>query len=325
MNDAAPSAAGNSADQPGKTRTWWHPLLARLLDHVAATAYTVSEEVPVGKLPLRVDLLLIRRETGSLSEAARGEPGALLPLLNHFTVIQFKGPTDALERGDLLYTLGCTRLWHSQQVERIAQRDISVVILAPTVNKPARDELELLDCEAIAHEEGIFRVSGLPLKAWLVESDVMARRGEPILSLVSRVFLNDQRRIIQELTLSGHEGLLFYALQQVQQFRNLGEGFAMQHQDSQYLGEVEEELLTSVLEKVPEELLTSVLEKVPAEKRLRGLSPEERLRGLPSEDRLRGLPPDEVLRSLTPEQVAAGLSAEQVARLRDLLNHRESH
>ena len=39
------------ADRPGKTRTWWHPLLARLLDHELATAYTVWEEVLVGTRP----------------------------------------------------------------------------------------------------------------------------------------------------------------------------------------------------------------------------------------------------------------------------------
>ena len=183
-----------------------------------------------------------------------------------------------------------------------------------TLNKPLREELDFLDCMATAHEAGDFRASGLPVTTWSVETDVKAQWGG-ILSLVSRVFLNDRRRITQELSLSGHEGLLFYMLQQVERFRNLGEGFAMHHKDSQYLGEVEEELLTSVLEEVPEELLTSVLEKVPLEKRLRALS---------SEERLRGLPPDEGLRSLTPEQVAAGLSEEQVARLRELLDRRES-
>jgi hypothetical protein len=45
------------ADRPGKTRTWWHPLLARLLDHELATAYAVRDEVLVGKVPLRVDIL----------------------------------------------------------------------------------------------------------------------------------------------------------------------------------------------------------------------------------------------------------------------------
>jgi hypothetical protein len=44
--------------------------LARLLDHVLATAYRVLEEVLVGKLPLRLDILLIRREARELSERA---------------------------------------------------------------------------------------------------------------------------------------------------------------------------------------------------------------------------------------------------------------
>ena len=95
--------------------------------------------------------------------------------------------------------------------------------------------------------------------------------------------------------------LLYYMLQQVQQFRSLGEDFAMQHKDSEYLGEVEEELQTAVLEAIP------------AEKRLRGLLPEERLRGLPPEARMRGLSPEELL---------GGLSEEQAARLRELLERR---
>ena len=70
------------------------------------------------------------------------------------------------------------------------------------------------------------------------------------------------------MTRAGHVALLYYMLQQVQQFRSLGEDFAMQHKDSEYLGEVEEELQTAVLEAIP------------AEKRPRGLLPEERLRGL---------------------------------------------
>ncbi len=66
----------------------------------------------------------------------------------------------------------------------------------------------------------------------------------------------------------------------------------MQHKDSEYLGEVEEELQTAVLEAIP------------AEKRLRGLPPEARVRGL------------------SPEELLDGLSEEQAARLRELLERR---
>jgi hypothetical protein len=57
--------------------------------------------------------LLIRREAGQLSEVNRRELGSLLPLLNRFTLIQFKGPTDALQQGDFARLVGYSMLcWH---------------------------------------------------------------------------------------------------------------------------------------------------------------------------------------------------------------------
>jgi len=38
-------------------------------------------------LPLRLDILLIRREAGELSELGRQDLAILLPLLNRFTLI----------------------------------------------------------------------------------------------------------------------------------------------------------------------------------------------------------------------------------------------
>ena len=66
MPRAGPPGGEDRIEQPGKLRTWWHPLLTRLMDHLLSSAYTVQEEVSVGKLPLRVDMLLIRREEASL-------------------------------------------------------------------------------------------------------------------------------------------------------------------------------------------------------------------------------------------------------------------
>jgi hypothetical protein len=105
------------------------------------------------------------------------------------------------------------------------------------------------------------------------------------------------------LTRAGYGTLLWYTLQQIEQFRRLGKEFAMQHAGTEYMGEVEEELQMAVLETIPA---------------------EERLRGLPAEERLRGLSPEEILRRFTPEELAGGLSDEQAARLRDLLERRRS-
>jgi hypothetical protein len=305
MTDTQQSDTSERGDQPGKTRTWWHPLLARMLDFALASAFKVEEEVPVGKMPLRVDILLVRREGGQLSEAKRQELSALVPLLNRFTLIEFKGPTDVMERGDFAQLLGCSFLWHSQENELVPHEEVSLVVIAPTVSGALRDELRALGLEASRHEAGIFRVVGLPFAAWLVETDVMAERGQPVLSLVSRVFLNHRGRIIEELERTGHEALLRYMVQQIKHFHSRGEGFAMQHGlsgDLQEMQDVEEDLLTKILEGVP---------------------PERLLRGLPLEERLRGLPPEERMRGLSLEERLAGLTEEQAARLRELLDRKE--
>ena len=46
----------------------------------------------------------------------------------------------------------------------------------------------------------------------------MAERGHPILSLVSRVFLNDRESIIKKLALGGQGPLVHYMVQQIRQF-----------------------------------------------------------------------------------------------------------
>jgi hypothetical protein len=233
---------------------------------------------------------------------------------------------------------GCAFLWHSQQAERVPQEDISLIVLAPSVNEAVRTELRCLGWQISEHEAGVHRITGVPFTMWLIETDVMAELGQPVLSLMSRVFLKEHERIIEQLTRTGHGMLLCYTLQQIEQFRSLGEEFAMQHADTEYMGELEEELQTAVLEKIPVErrlrglAAEERLRGLPAEERLRGLPAEERLRGLPAEERLRGLSSEEVLRRFTPtevlgrftpEELAGGLSDEQAERLRELLEQKK--
>jgi hypothetical protein len=290
----------------------------------------VQDEVPVGKLPWRVDILLIRREAGQLSEANQRDASALVALLNRFTLVEFKAPTDSLETGDLAQLFGCAFLWHSQQAERVAIEDVSLIVLAPRVNEALKSELLCLGCELREEQPGAHRAVAAPFATWLLETDIMAQRGVPILSLVSRVFLHEHQRIMRELSRSGHSPLLHYALQQMQQFRRLGEDFAMQHADSEFLVQLEEELQTALLESLPlekrlqglspeelaalvqleDKLQAALLESLPLEKRLRGLTPEDRVQGLSPEDRVRGL---------SAEELVTCLSEEQAARLRQLL------
>jgi hypothetical protein len=326
MADLKQTNFSDDGDQPGKTRTMWHPLLVRLLNYTLASAYTVVEEVSVGKIPLRIDVLLIRREDGKLADSRSLELSALLPLLNCFTLVEFKGPTDAVERGDFAKLVGCAYLWHGQEKEIVPHKDLSLVFLLPTFCKPIQDEIQALGFQASAHEPGIFRVDGLPFSTWLVETDVMAEQGEPVLSLVSRAFLNDRHSIIERLAGQGYGALAQYRfmVQEVQQFRN-EEDFAMQQALSEHLDQFTEELVTKMLEELPAERR---LRGLPAEDLLRGLPAEEVLRDeelvtkmleeLPAERRLRGLPAEERVRGLSVEELLSSLTVEQAARLREL-------
>ncbi len=294
MTNMQQADSSDRGGRPGKVRTIWHPLLVRLLTVTLGSAFKVEQEISVGKMPLQVDILLIRREGGELSEADARDLAELLPLLHRFSLVEFKAPTDALERGDFAHLLGCAYLWHGQQSEPIGHEEISLLVVAPNVNRPLRDDLRLLKCEIHEQQPGIFRVTGQPFNIWVVETDVMADRVQPILSLVSRAFLNDRESIIERLAELGEAALArcHYVVQQVQQFRK-EEDMAMQ------------QALTKTLKEFDEELVDRMVQELPAERRLRGLPPEERLRGL------------------SPEEVAAALSAEDAAQLRKLLDRKQ--
>ncbi|MGH7201733.1 MAG: hypothetical protein ACREJB_14085 [Planctomycetaceae bacterium] len=311
MAEHDPGPHGEPAS-PGKMRTWWHPLLVRLLEWLLRDAYEVRDEVSVGTVPLRADIVLIRREEGELSADARRELHALVERLNRWSLIEFKSPVDALEGGDLDQLFGVAHLFCAQQSEPIASRDLSLIVLAPSLNQPFRSAVELRGLSVHEEEPGIHRIDGALFTTWVIETDRVTGPGEPVLSLFSRLVLRQRRRIIDQLSESGHEIMLHYVLQQIRQFQGLGEAFAMQHRSVENM----------------EDFKAAVMRSFPAEDRLQGLSAEEVLRHFPAEELLRGLSAEEVLRhfpaeerlqGLPAEDILAGLSPEQRDRLRRLL------
>src|SRR5436305_10771792 len=97
MSSASPQPAGQqAATTPGKTRTWWHPLLANLLRWQLGSHYHLEEEVPVGLKPLQIDLLLLRKEQGDLPGGARQVLAGLVEHLGEQTLVEFKSPSDTL-------------------------------------------------------------------------------------------------------------------------------------------------------------------------------------------------------------------------------------
>jgi hypothetical protein len=129
----------------------------------------------------------------------------------------------------------------------------------------------------------------------------------PLLTLFSPQFLTQGQQVYAQLRAGGYTELVVYLAQQIQQFQQRGEEFAMKHLGS------EDEMQQALLD---------IVASLPPEIRLEGLSPEERLRGLTPEEMLRGLTPDarkEMLRGLTPEEMLRGLTPHALERLRQLL------
>jgi hypothetical protein len=130
-------------------------------------------------------------------------------------------------------------------------------------------------------EPGVHRIGGGMFDTWVIETDEMALQRRPILTLFSRSFLRDRRRIIDELGSGGGESVLCSVMQQIQQFRQFGAEWIMQFPDVDQLDEFEAELRRSVLLACP------------PQERLEGLSPQERLEGLSPQERLEGLSPED--------------------------------
>jgi hypothetical protein len=311
---------------PGKLRTWWHPLLVRLLDMELRGAYEVRDEVNVGVMPLRVDIVLIRRRDGRLPESAARELSALVKCLNQFTLIEFKGPTDSLETGDLDYLFGCAHLFRAQQRQPIHHTELTLIVLAPSLNQAVLDDLARSGMTADEDEPGIHRINGPVFTTWLIETDRITGPDEPVLSLFSRVFLRERQRIMDEISRQGFQHVLMYVLQQVQQFQRAGEGFGMSHSDVEVMNRVTDELVASVLQAIPAEdrvrgiSTKEILSNISAEEILSNVSTEEILSRVSTEDRLRGLSADDILRRLSAEDVLLGLSKDELKRLRALLD-----
>ncbi len=290
--DAAPPQPGSegAGARPGKIRTWWHPLLANFLRWQLGSHYHLEEEVPVGQKPLQIDVLLLRKEEGELPEHARQVLAGLAEYLNELTLLELKSPSDTLRAGDFQTFLAYALLYRAQHDPLLAPDKLHLLVLAPNLTRPYREELRTLGVTARAAQPGIWALAGGVVihRTWVLETAALAGLEHPLLTLFSPQFLKEGRKTYAQLRAGGYTELVVYLAQQVQQFRQRGAEFAMQH-----LG-TEDEM---------EQALCDVIATLPADMRLAGLSPEQRLAGLAPEQRLAGLAPEQRLQGMTPEEL----------------------
>src|SRR6516165_1955533 len=191
MTSTPPQPAGQPPGAtPGKIRTWWHPLLASLLRWQLGSHYHLEEEVPVGQKPLQIDILLLQKEQGELPQSARQILAGLVEYLGEFTLLEFKSPSDTLRAGDFQTFLAYALLYRAQNQPLLDPAHLHLLVLAPRLTRPYREELQILGVTAHAQEPGIWRLQGgLALHpTWVLESAALAGPNHPLLTLVSPTF-----------------------------------------------------------------------------------------------------------------------------------------
>jgi hypothetical protein len=195
MNPPSPQPSRPSeAATLGKIRMWWHRLLASLLRWQLGSHYQLEEEVPVGQKPLQIDLLLLHKEQGELPASARQILAGLVEYLGEFTLIEFKSPSDTWRAGDFQTFLAYALLYRAQHHPLLEPRRLHLLVLAPKLTKPYREELRVLGVTPEPHERGIWRLQGLLVvyPTWVLETEELAGLEHPLLTLVSPRFLENR-------------------------------------------------------------------------------------------------------------------------------------
>lgn len=101
---------------------YWHPFLAELLRQDYGDRLIVEEEVSLGDMPLRADLLLIRRDSS-----------VVLPFpfcfLGTRTLVEYKSPDDRATQDDLVQ-LEIYGLMYAQRERIVSRQDLTLWLMA---------------------------------------------------------------------------------------------------------------------------------------------------------------------------------------------------
>ncbi|WP_089938241.1 hypothetical protein [Candidatus Entotheonella palauensis] len=135
---------------------YWHPYLAELLRQDYGNRLQVEEEISLGDMPLRADLLLIRRD-----------PQLALPfpfsLLGERTLVEYKSPDDAATHDDLV-RLEIYGLLYAQREGLPSRQSLTLWLLASHFRQRTRrpEGAHLAEAQAMGSSVTVGILDGFP-------------------------------------------------------------------------------------------------------------------------------------------------------------------
>lgn len=293
--------------------TAWHAFLVELiLFFTDLRRVDVRDFVKLGSLPLEADVILLLKQREAPAQGLMGPALAFLePLLRDLTVIEYKSPTDVLDRVGVdtarTYGLLAKRKFLDRGIRRDGQ--VSIVLLYSHAQRGLFEELAAdrlpfePQAEGIRCHDGSMGIYAVNLVT------LLQQQPHSVLNLVSA----------RHHKYSQEPGLDPAALALVEQIRYLINRRAKVHgmsaEDLQGFQDIAQDA---------DEIRRRFMQNSTVEERLAGLSPEDLLKRLSPEERLRGLGLEERLRGLGPEERLRGLGPEDLERLAALLRPRRS-
>jgi hypothetical protein len=286
--------------------TPWHPLFALAIERFAPKDRETSSEVPLSRLPLRVDILVVQRD--NVAPALAHKFRSIFDHARKHTLIEFKGVTDDLEPVDV-FTLSSYAGLYMREKRVFEPNEMCLMVVADRIPKSFVEQIERMGGSFVAAENGLFsgHLGGLPLHGVELRKAYKAGPSERLLYAFTREFLKDHGPI----KLLDNEEMAVYRLlaEHIQQLR--GNRATMDAKDLEIAAKSYEEALADLVAMAtPEQRLAQLT----PEQRLAGLAPEEILAGLAPEQRLAGLAPEQVLLTL-PDEVLRALSLDYINTL----------
>ena len=272
----------------------------------------MTVEISVGRQPLRLDVLLLRKTDGELTDLAHTIFPELTELLTDYTYMEFKSPSDRYESGDYEKMLGVTYLHRSELARGVHIDRASVIFLVPRFNKAFKDDLKNNNTTFKEVSPKIYRIDDGAFKTWCVETSVADFPHHPGISLVSPSFQRETKGVVHALTHEGLGSIISYFNQLLGKFRTAEPPFSLTHAEYEEMVKLADEVVDSLLSTIPKD---TVLGRYSVEDRLKGLPARNRFSGLSAHDAVDIVPARDLTEALFSGKHGGGLTFEEIGEV----------